>query len=116
MNAADGFVLSSYLEGLPMVLLQASAVGMPIVATDAGGNAEVVIDGANGFVVPARDDRALANAMERVMKLPDAERTRMAELGRQLAREKFEIERILGRWEALYLDQMRKKPTVESVD
>jgi glycosyltransferase involved in cell wall biosynthesis len=109
MNAADGFVLSSYLEGLPMVLLQASSVGMPIVTTDVGGNAEVVIEGANGFVVPARDDRALARAMQRVLKLPDTERLRMSEFGRQLARENFEIERILDRWEALYREQMRRK-------
>jgi glycosyltransferase involved in cell wall biosynthesis len=109
MNAADGFVLSSYLEGLPMVLLQASSVGMPIVATDVGGNAEVVIDGANGFVVPPRDDRALANAMIQVLKLPEIERARMSESGQKLAREKFEIERILDRWEALYVEELKKK-------
>jgi len=108
MNAADGFVLSSYLEGLPMVLLQASAVGMPMVATDVGGNAEVVLDGANGFVVPPRNDGALANAMLRVLQLPEAERARMAERGRAIAGEKFEIERILDQWESLYLEQLRK--------
>ena len=109
MNAADGFVLSSYLEGLPLVLLQASSIGMPMVATDAGGNAEVVIDGSNGFVAPARDDRALAHAMERVLRLTDGERAQMAERGREHAREKFEIERIPDRWEELYVEQMRKK-------
>jgi len=102
MNAADGFALSSYLEGLPMVLLQASSVGMPIVTTDVGGNAEVVMDGLNGFVVPPADDAALASAMKRVLDLPDEERARMAERGRQMARDKFEIQRILDRWEALY--------------
>ena len=114
MNAADGFVLSSYLEGLPMVLLQASSVGMPIVATDVGGNAEVVIDESNGFVVPVRNDRALADAMERVLNLPESARARMAERGREHAREKFEIERILDRWEALYVSELEKKPGIES--
>jgi len=114
MNAADGFVLSSYLEGLPMVLLQASSVGMPIVATDVGGNAEVVIDESNGFVVPVRNDRALADAMERVLNLPESARARMAERGREHAREKFEIERILDRWEALYVSKLEKKPGIES--
>jgi glycosyltransferase involved in cell wall biosynthesis len=109
MNAADGFVLSSYLEGLPMVLLQACSVGMPIVATDIGGNAEVVIDEWNGFVVPVRNDRALADAMERVVNLPESARARMAERGREHAREKFEIERILDRWEALYVSELEKK-------
>jgi glycosyltransferase involved in cell wall biosynthesis len=102
MNAADGFVMSSYLEGLPMVLLQASAVGMPIVTTNVGGNAEVVMDRVNGFVVPPGDDAALAAAIKRVLDLPDEERARMAERGRQMARDKFEIQRILDRWEALY--------------
>jgi glycosyltransferase involved in cell wall biosynthesis len=109
MNAADGFVMSSYLEGLPMVLLQASSVGMPIVTTDVGGNAEVVIDGVNGLVVPPGDDAALATAMKRILDLPDEERARMAERGRQMAREKFEIQRILDRWEALYDSLLMKK-------
>jgi glycosyltransferase involved in cell wall biosynthesis len=82
---------------------------MPIVATDVGGNAEVVIDGSNGFIVPTRDDQALAGAMGRVLKLSEAERACISERGRSLAREKFEIERILDRWETLYLDQIRNK-------
>ncbi len=110
MNAADGFVMPSYLEGLPMVLLQASSIGMPVVATDAGGNAEIVIHGENGFVVPIKDDRALARAMAELQMLPAAERTRMAQRGRDLVRDKFDIERILDRWEALYKTHMRRKP------
>ncbi len=109
MNAADAFVMSSYLEGLPMVLLQASSVGMPIVATDAGGNAEIVTHGVNGFIVPPRDDEALANALASVLSLPAAERALMAERGRQLARDKFEISGILDRWQALYSAQLAKK-------
>lgn len=109
MNAADGFVMSSYLEGLPMVLLQASSVGMPIVATDVGGNAEVVIDGVNGYTVPPGDDDALARGITRVMQLPAAERALMAERGRQLVRRNFEIERILDRWESLYREQLANK-------
>jgi len=109
MNAADAFVMSSYTEGLPMVLLQATAVGMPIVTTNVGGNAEVVMDGLNGFVVPPGDDAALASAMKRVLDLPDEERARMAERGRQMARDKFEIQRILDRWEALYGELLTKK-------
>jgi glycosyltransferase involved in cell wall biosynthesis len=109
MNAADGFLLSSYLEGLPMVLLQAASVGMPIVATNAGGNSEIVINGVSGFVVPACDDEALASAMERVLTLPDAQRALMAERGRKWAREQFDIEQMLTRWESLYTEQIAKK-------
>ncbi len=109
MNAADGFLMSSYLEGLPMVLLQACSIGMPVVATDVGGNAEIVINGVNGFVVPPRDDEALASGIERVIELSDTERALMAERGRQLIRERFEIERILDCWEALYQSKLATK-------
>jgi glycosyltransferase involved in cell wall biosynthesis len=109
MNAADAFVLSSYLEGLPMVLLQASSVGMPSVATNVGGNAEIVIDGSSGFVVPPKDHQSLAGTMQRVMALPESERAVMAECGRKHIKENFEIERILDRWEALYLEQIKQK-------
>lgn len=108
MNAADSFLMSSYLEGLPMVLLQASSVGMPIVATDVGGNPEIVLNGLNGFVVPPRNDEALANAMVRVLQSSPADRSAMAENGRRFAREKFEVQAILDRWEALYTERMSK--------
>lgn len=109
MNAADGFVLSSYLEGLPMVLLQASSVGMPIVATDVGGNSEVVMNGVNGFIVPPQDDEALASGMEKVLRLSDTERALMAERGRSMTGERFEMERILDRWEILYRSKLAKQ-------
>lgn len=110
MNAADAFVMSSYLEGLPMVLLQAASVGMPIVATDVGGNPEVVIDGVNGFIVPPSDDEALADGMERILTLTAADRALMAQRGRQRSAEKFEIEGIIDRWEALYSESIGKAP------
>jgi len=116
MNGADAFVLSSYLEGLPMVLLQAASVGMPIVATNVGGNSEVVIDGLNGYTAPPEDDTALARAMTQVMQLSEAERAAMAERGRQLIRQTFDIERILDRWESIYEEKLRSKLTATSIE
>src|SRR6185295_17220993 len=55
MQAADGFLLTSRWEGLPMVLLEAGASGLPIVATDAGGSRDAVLDGVSGFVTPVGD-------------------------------------------------------------
>jgi glycosyltransferase involved in cell wall biosynthesis len=67
MTAADGYVMSSEWEGMPMVLLEAAAAGLPIVATRVGGNSEVVRDRASGFLVPPSDPDALAGAMLRLM-------------------------------------------------
>ncbi len=61
LKAFDVFVLSSLWEGLPRVLPQAMAAGLPIVATMADGNAEAIEDGINGFLVPAGDRAALAD-------------------------------------------------------
>ena len=60
MRAADGFLLSSAWEGLPMVLLEAASSELPIVATRVGGNEDAVTDGVNGLLVPAGDPAALA--------------------------------------------------------
>jgi glycosyltransferase involved in cell wall biosynthesis len=102
MNAADGFVLSSVVEGLPMVLLEAAASGLPAVSTDAGGGRECVVDGETGFVVPRSDFAALAAAMSRLALLPADARARMAHAARARAMECFAIEAVVAEWEHTY--------------
>lgn len=102
MRAADAYVMSSCSEGLPMVLLEASAASLPIVATDVGGNAEVVRHGSSGWLVPSRDPRALAERMAAMMALPEQERQAMGAAGRGHLAASFELERVVDRWEALY--------------
>jgi glycosyltransferase involved in cell wall biosynthesis len=110
MRAADGFVLSSRVEGLPMGLLEAAACALPAVATDGAGTCEVLLDGQTGWLTPAGDSTALAESMTRMMRTPPEERRAMGERARRLAVERFSLEAILDRWEALYGDLLQRNP------
>lgn len=102
MRAADGFVLSSRLEGLPMVLIEAGACALPAVATDVPGVSEVIEQARTGWLATAGDPNALADAMTRLMRAPANERRAMGERARQRVVEHFSMEKILDRWELLY--------------
>jgi glycosyltransferase involved in cell wall biosynthesis len=109
MSAADAYVMSSTWEGMPMVLLEASAAELPIVATNVGGNGEVVLDGKSGFLVPPNDPEALAQAMLRLMSLSEEERWRMGKLARQHIEARYSLDRVVNQWEALYRELLAKK-------
>ncbi|HEY3377294.1 MAG TPA: glycosyltransferase [Armatimonadota bacterium] len=104
MNAADAYLMSSRWEGMPNVLLEASASGLPIVATRVGGNAEVVRDGETGFLVPAGDMAALAGAMARVMRFSVDELAEMGVNARQNMEQEYSLARIVDIWDALYAE------------
>ena len=93
-KAFDIFVMSSVTEGLGTSLLDAMAAGKPIVATRTGGIPEVVVDGETGFLVPPRDDRAMAEAVVTLLK--DAARSaQMGAAGLARAQSMFSAERML---------------------
>jgi glycosyltransferase involved in cell wall biosynthesis len=102
MQAADGFVLSSLWEGLPMGLLEAGACALPAVATDVAGSREAVANGETGWLTPPGDSGALAAAMTRTMQAPPQEHRAMGMRARQRAIERFSMETVLDRWEQLY--------------
>ncbi|HLY39903.1 MAG TPA: glycosyltransferase family 4 protein [Terracidiphilus sp.] len=102
MQAADGFVLSSRWEGLPMGLLEASACALPIVSTDAPGCSEIITDGYTGLLSAVGNEKALASSMIRLMRTSPRERRAMGERAQLMAIERFDLELILSRWEALY--------------
>ncbi|MNH77820.1 GDP-mannose-dependent alpha-(1-6)-phosphatidylinositol monomannoside mannosyltransferase [compost metagenome] len=108
MSAADGYLMSSKWEGLPMVLLEASASGLPIVATDVGGNKEVVHEGVNGYLAKASDPDQLAECMIRVMAKPEEIRFEMGSAGREYVGGKFNINTIVERWENVYGQEASK--------
>lgn len=109
VSAADGYVMSSAWEGMPMVLLEAGAGGLPIVTTRVGGTAEVVLDGDSGFLAPPRDHRALASAMLRLMGLTETERRTMGERGREHIRTRYGLTRVVEQWEELYREVLARK-------
>jgi len=102
MAAADGYVMSSAWEGMPIALLEAAAAGLPIVATRVGGNHEVVRDGESGFLVPHRDAEALGQAMLRLMEQTPERRRDMGERGREHVRVHYGLGRVVERWQDLY--------------
>lgn len=102
MNAADTYVMSSRWEGLPIVLLEASAIGLPIVATTVGGNAEIVEDGVSGFLVPPGRPDELAQVLERLAGLSDGERAGLGTAGRARIQREYGIEHVLDVWNSIY--------------
>lgn len=110
MQAADGFLLSSRWEGLPMGLIEAGACGLPAVATDVPGTREVIVDAETGWLVPAADPAALAAKMTALMQASPEDRRAMGDCARQRVVERFSLSSVLDRWEALYRDLLERNP------
>lgn len=89
------YVLPSYREGTPRTVLEAMAMGRPIITTDAPGCRETVVDGENGFLVPARDSEALASTMNRFVEHPELVTT-MGQRSREIAVEKYDVHKVNG--------------------
>lgn len=100
LSASDLVIHSSLREGLPRVVLEALAIGTPLVATDVGGVSDVVQDGVNALLVPASDPPALARALLQALGDPAAARAR-AERGRA-AVHPFSARKMLDEQHALY--------------
>ena len=91
--ASSIYVLPSYREGTPRTVLEAMAMGRPIITTDAPGCRETVIDGYNGYLVPVKAVEELAAAMERFIVNPELI-TKMGKASRQLVEEKFDVDAV----------------------
>jgi glycosyltransferase involved in cell wall biosynthesis len=100
MPAFDTFALSSRTEGLPLVVPEAMAVGLPIVTTAVGGLPAVVDDGQTGMLVPI-DEAMLAAALGRLIADPARARA-MGRRGREVALERYSAERMVDAYLAVY--------------
>ena len=111
MGIFDVFVLTSLWEGLPRVLPQAMASGLPIVCTGADGSGEAVRDGENGFLVPRGDPAALAAAVARL--LGDAPLRRQMGMAGQRRAPEFGAARMVEQLDALYRRLLASKRPAE---
>jgi sugar transferase (PEP-CTERM/EpsH1 system associated) len=108
LAALDVFVLPSIGEGMSNTVLEAMASGLPVVATRVGGNPELVEPGVNGCLVPAGDERALAEAI--AMYGDDAHlRTLHGKASRDRAAGRFELGRMCSSYENLYAECLTRR-------
>jgi len=106
--AADVLALSSTREALPLVLLEAMALGTPIVSTDVGGVGDVVTDGETGLLVPPNDAPALAAALERVLDDPDLA-ARLAAAGKRYTDEHCSVRAMVSDYLSAYTDAIARR-------
>lgn len=107
MSAADAFVMSSLREGMPIVLLEASLCGLPVAATDVGGNSDVVSPSVS-VLAPTADSAALARAMTTIAsgrEFGERARARVPKVGQE-----FALGQILELWCRLYTDVLDSEP------
>jgi glycosyltransferase involved in cell wall biosynthesis len=99
--ALDAYICSSETEGFSNVLLEAMASGLPVIATDVGGNREVVADGCSGWLVPSRSPARIAEAAIRLATDP-ARRREFCRHGRRRAEALFSMDRMVRAHQELY--------------
>jgi glycosyltransferase involved in cell wall biosynthesis len=107
LAAMDIFALSSLWEGLPRVIPQAMATGLPVVATAIDGSAEAIAEGVNGLLTPPGDPQALAAGVIRLLRNPALAR-QMGEAGRVRVAE-FDVRTMVAQIAALYEDLLAQK-------
>src|SRR6267143_1673999 len=104
--------LPSRIEGLSIALLETMALGLPVVASDAGGNPDLITSGDTGVLVPPLDPDAWAQALARV--LGDREfGARIARRGRELVRKEFTLERTAERTEVEYREALERRRSLD---
>jgi len=107
-GTCDMFVLPSVWEVLPIAILEAMACEKPVVCTNAGGDAELVKDGYNGYVVPMRDPGALAEKINALLDDPEKMKS-MGQASRRRAETEFDWKLIAAKTKQVYEDLLMEK-------
>ena len=109
MKKADWVVLPSYREGTPRTLLEAAALGRPLITADVPGCREVVIHKTNGFLCPPRDVAGLVHALETAIGMEQPAVKQMGEKSREIAVNKFDQEIVIGHYRSL-ITELTERP------
>jgi len=110
LNLSDCFVLSSRSEGLSCSIIEAMAAGLPVIATDVGGNSELVMNGENGYLVPPDHAGILSLRLQSVID-DTARRKKFGEMSLQFARRQYSLDAMIEKYTANY-DAMLEKQRV----
>ncbi|MDQ7014931.1 MAG: glycosyltransferase [Gammaproteobacteria bacterium] len=101
MTSFDAFVLSSLSEGLSISILEALAAGLPVIATDVGGNGTLIHHQKNGLLVPSEDQQQLATSINRVLADEDL-RTKMGQESLKIVTEGFSNQTMVDHYQQIY--------------
>jgi glycosyltransferase involved in cell wall biosynthesis len=112
LHQSSLLVLSSIQEGLPNVVLEAMAAGLPVVATDVGGLPEVVQQGETGWLVAPKDVPALADAISHLLA-HDQVRTAFGQAGRKRAEQRFSLASMVSRHEDMFLRLLHRSDPLD---
>jgi glycosyltransferase involved in cell wall biosynthesis len=115
LSLFDVGVLPSLSEGLSNTLLEYMAVGLPVVATDVGGNREVIVDGRSGFLVKPALPEALAERILLLLRNPRL-RSHIGEEAARTVRKRFSMETMIGQIQALYERLMRSQTPLAAAE
>lgn len=101
------FALPSLAEGISNTILEAMASALPVIATDVGGNADLVLHGQTGFIVPAADPQAMAQRLVELASDP-ARAERLGQAGRQRVQDNFSMLAMVSTYQRVYDEQLRR--------
>jgi len=108
LACCDLAVLPSKAEGLPNAVLEYMAAGLPVVASNVGGNLEIIRDGVTGLLVPPQDAPALGDALLRLLRDPSLA-CRIGESGQAYVRQNFSFERLIDETDLLYSELLARR-------
>lgn len=115
LACCDLAILPSLAEGLPNAVLEYMAAGLPAIATNVGGSAEIVDDGRTGLLIPPRDPGALAKAILRLFENPELANS-LGHAGQEHVRRNFSFERVVCETIELYRKLLERKARRKTED